>query len=94
MGENGLMTETITVGEAGQIELPESVTRVFGAEPGVRLRAEVTTDRIELVKDVPVVTEGVLENGVLVVPRLGIKVDAGAAVRADREEQADRAIPK
>jgi hypothetical protein len=29
---------------------------------------------------------------VLVLPRLGIKVDAGAAVRADRDERAERAL--
>jgi bifunctional DNA-binding transcriptional regulator/antitoxin component of YhaV-PrlF toxin-antitoxin module len=86
------MTATFTIDDAGQINLPEAVKRVFGAEPGVRLRAEVTADRIEIVKDIPVVTEGVLENGVLVLPRLGIKMDAGAAIRAERDEQAERAL--
>ena len=86
------MTATFTIDEAGQINLPEAVKRVFGVEPGVRLRAEVTSDRIEIVKDIPVVTEGVLENGVLVLPRLGIKMDAGVAIRADRDEQGDRAM--
>lgn len=125
------MTATLTIDDAGQIILPEALKRVFGVEPGVRLRAEVTADRIEIVKDIPVVTEttrsasgrlvlaptgimvdsakavreerdalltdipvvteGVLENGVLMLPKLGIKVDAGAAIRADRDEQADRA---
>lgn len=70
------MTATITIDEAGQIQLPGGVKRVFGAKPGTRLRAEVTADRIEIVKDVPEVTEGVLENGVLVLPRTDIKVDA------------------
>jgi bifunctional DNA-binding transcriptional regulator/antitoxin component of YhaV-PrlF toxin-antitoxin module len=86
------MTATLTIDAAGQIQLPEDAKRVFGAEPGVRLRAEVTADRIEIVKDIPVVTGGVLENGVLVLPRLGIKMDAGAAIRADRGEQAERAL--
>ena len=85
------MTATITIDEAGQINLPEDVKRVFGAEPGERLRAEVTSDRIEIVKEMPEVTEGVLENGVLVLPRLGIKVDAATAIRAERDEQAERA---
>ncbi len=82
------MTATITIDEAGQINLPDALKRVFGVEPGVRLRAEVTSDRIEIVKDIPVVTEGELENGVLVLPKLGIKMDVGAAIRADRDEQA------
>ena len=91
-GKISPMTATITIDAAGQIHLPEALKRVFGVEPGVRLRAEVTSDRIEIVKDIPVVTEGVLENGVLVLPRLGIKMDAGAAIRADRDEQAERAL--
>jgi len=67
------MTGTFTIDDAGQIVLPEAMKRVFGLEPGVRLRADVTSDRIEIVKDIPAVTEGVLENGVLVLPKLGIK---------------------
>ncbi|MBB5032666.1 AbrB/MazE/SpoVT family DNA-binding domain-containing protein [Prosthecobacter vanneervenii] len=105
------MTATLTIDETGQINLPESLRRVFGAQPGLRLRAEVTKDRIEIVKDVPVVTEtmrsasgrptgdgvpvvtaGELKDGVLLLPKLGIKMDAGAAVRADRDEHAVRAL--
>jgi bifunctional DNA-binding transcriptional regulator/antitoxin component of YhaV-PrlF toxin-antitoxin module len=41
------MTATLTIDEAGQINLPESLRHLFGAEPGVRIRAEVTKDRIE-----------------------------------------------
>ncbi len=88
------MTATFTLDEAGRIILPEALGRVFGAEPGLRLRAEVTPDRIEIVKDVPVITEGVLENGVLVLPKLGIPMDAAAAVRAERDALADRALRK
>jgi bifunctional DNA-binding transcriptional regulator/antitoxin component of YhaV-PrlF toxin-antitoxin module len=86
------MTATLTIDETGQINLPESLRRVFGVEPGLRLRAEVTEDRIEIVKDeLPEVTSGEYENGVLVVPRLGIKMDAAVAVRAERDELASRA---
>lgn len=85
------MTATITIDEAGQITLPDAVKRVFGVEPGSRLRAEVTAGRIEIVQELPVVTEGVLENGVLLLPKLGIKMDAAVAIRGDRAEQADRA---
>ncbi|HWB02017.1 MAG TPA: hypothetical protein VG796_03270 [Verrucomicrobiales bacterium] len=80
------MTATITVDETGQINLPDALKRVFGAEPGDRLRTDVTPDRIEIVRDAPVVTEGVVENGLLLLPRLGIKMDAAAAIRADRDE--------
>ncbi len=88
------MTATFTIDEAGQIILPEALKRVFGAAPGVRLRADVTSERIEIVKDVPMVTEGVLENGVLVLPKLGVPMDAAAALRADRDEQAERALSR
>ena len=47
------LTATLTIDAAGQINLPDAFKRVFGVEPGVRLRAEVTADRIELVKDKP-----------------------------------------
>ena len=89
-GSIASMTASITIDDAGQILLPEALQRAFGVEPGVRLRAEVTSERIEIVKDVPEVTQGVLENGVLVLPRLGLKVDAAAAIRADRDERAER----
>jgi bifunctional DNA-binding transcriptional regulator/antitoxin component of YhaV-PrlF toxin-antitoxin module len=91
-GNVGLMTATLTIDAAGQITLPEALKRVFGAEPGDRLRAEVSADRIEIVREIPVVSEGVLEKGVLVLPRLGVKMDVAAAVRAERDEQAERGL--
>lgn len=91
-GKISRMTATFTLDDAGQINLPDALKRVFGAESGVRVRAEVTADRIEIVKDIPVVTAGVLENGVLLLPKLGIKMDAADAVRAERDELAERAL--
>lgn len=88
------MTATVTVNEAGQLDLPESVVRVFGLRPGVKLRAEATADRIEILKDPPVVTEGVLEDGILILPRMGLKMDAAEAVNEVREEQAGRSLPE
>lgn len=86
------MTATLTIDPAGRIVLPDALKRVFGAEPGTRLQADVTSDRIEIVKELPVVTEGIVEDGVLLLPRLGVKLDAAAALRADRDEQAERAL--
>ena len=61
--------------------------RVFGTEPGVRLRAEVTADRIELVRDIPVVTEtSRSSSGRLVLAPTGIAVDVAKAIREDRDE--------
>jgi hypothetical protein len=45
-----------------------------------------------MIDDVSEVTTGELENGVLVVPKLGIKMDAAAAVRAERDALAERAL--
>jgi hypothetical protein len=38
--------------------------------------------------------EGVIENGILVMARQGIAMDAAAAVRADRNALADRSLPR
>jgi len=36
--------------------------------------------------------QGVIENGVLVMARQGIRMDAAAAVRADRDASAERSL--
>ena len=89
-GKISLMTATFTIDYAGQINLPDALKRVFGVEPGVRLRAEVTADRIEIVKDIPVVTETARSSsGRLVLARTGIAVDAAKAVREERDALAE-----
>jgi len=87
------MTATIIMDEAGHITLPMAARRAFRAGPGVPFQAEVTEGRIEIVKDAhsPEITEGVMENGVLVLPHFGYSVDVAAAVRAERDELAGRA---
>ena len=86
------MTATLTVNEDGGITLPESIIRVLGLKPGNSLRAEVSRDRLEIVKDgaddVPEVTE-VTADGVLVLPA-GVMVSAVQivnAIKAGREER-------
>ena len=67
--------------ETGQINLPESLRRVLGAQSGLRLRAEVTEDRIEIEKDVPLVTETMRSaSGRLVLAPTGIAVKVAKAV--------------
>ena len=89
------MTATLTIDESGQIELPEALLRVFGGAPGLRIRAEVTPDRIEIVKDVPVASETMLSpTGRLVLAPTGIQMDVASALRAEREELAGRALRK
>lgn len=87
------MTATLTIDEFGQIELPEPLRRIFGAMPGVRIRAEVTPDRIEIVKDIPVVSQTMLSpNGRLVLAPTGVQMDVAGAVREQREALANRAL--
>ncbi len=87
------MTATLTIDDAGQINLPEALRRVFGAEPGVCVRAEVTSGRIEIVKDIPEVTQTTRSaSGRLVLAPTGIAVDVARAIREDREVLASRAL--
>ena len=88
------MTATLTLDEAGRLVLPEAALRVLGMKPGEQLRADVTQNRIDILPEPPVVTEGVIKRGILVLPKLGLKMDVAAAVRAERDELADRAIPR
>jgi bifunctional DNA-binding transcriptional regulator/antitoxin component of YhaV-PrlF toxin-antitoxin module len=89
------MTATLTIDASGQIDLPEPLRRIFGVMPGVRVRAEVTPDRIEIVKDIPVVSETMLSpSGRLVLAATGVLVDAASAVREEREALANRALRK
>ena len=44
------MTATLTITRDGQIDLPESVRLLFGAEAGSTFEAEVSAGRIEIVK--------------------------------------------
>ena len=91
------MTATLTLDEAGRLLLPQAVVQMLGVKPGAVLTAEVTRDRIELIKndeDVPVMTEVVMKDGLLVLAPTGIPVDAAAAVRAERDALADRARRK
>jgi len=89
------MTATLTIDESGQIELPEPLRQIFGVMPGVRIRAEVTPDRIEIVKDIPETSETTLSpSGRLVLARTGVRMDAGSAVREERDSLANRALRK
>jgi len=85
------MIATCTIDDSGQIQLPEPLRRIFKAEPGVRLRAEVTADRIEISRDVPEVTATAISpDGRLILAPTGIRVDSGKAVRESREEADSR----
>ncbi|MBK8039922.1 MAG: AbrB/MazE/SpoVT family DNA-binding domain-containing protein [Verrucomicrobiaceae bacterium] len=89
------MTATLTIDESGQITLPETLRRVFGGQPGARVRAEVTADRIEIVKEVPLAeATAISASGRVVLAPTGMVMDAGKAVREEREALVNRAASR
>jgi len=63
-------------------------------KPGDQVRADVSANRIDIYPEPPVMAQGVIENGVLVMARQGVRMDAAAAVRADRDALAERSLPQ
>lgn len=88
------MNATLSLDAAGRLVLPNSALRVLGMQPGDQVRADVSPNRIEICPEPPTMSEGVIENGVLVMARQGIPMDAAAAVRAERDDLADRSLPR
>jgi len=88
------MNATLSLDEAGRLVLPNTALRVLGMKPGDQVRADVSPNRIDICPEPPVMAQGVIENGVLVMARQGIRMDAAAAVRADRDSLAERALPR
>ena len=88
------MNATLSLDAAGRLVLPNSALRIFGMKPGDQVCADVSPNRIEICPEPPVMAEGVIENGVLVMARQGTPMDAAAAVRAERDALADRSLPR
>jgi bifunctional DNA-binding transcriptional regulator/antitoxin component of YhaV-PrlF toxin-antitoxin module len=88
------MNATLSLDEAGRLVLPNTALRVLGMKPGDQVSADVSPNRIEIRAALPEMTQGVIENGVLVMAPQGIGMDAAAAVRADRDSLAGRALPR
>lgn len=88
------MIADLSLDDAGRLVLPSSALRLLGMKPGDQVRADVSLNRIDICPEPPVMAEGVIENGVLVMARQGIPMDAAAAVRADRDSLADRSLPR
>jgi bifunctional DNA-binding transcriptional regulator/antitoxin component of YhaV-PrlF toxin-antitoxin module len=88
------MNATLSLDAAGRLVLPDNALRVLGMKPGDQVRADVSPNRIEICPEPPVMEEGVIENGVLVMPRQGFPMDAAAAVRAERDSLAERSLPR
>lgn len=88
------MNATLSLDEAGRLVLPNNALRLLGIKPGDQVRADVTPNRIDFCPEPLVVSEGVIENGVLVIARQAVPIDAASAVRADRDALADRSLPR
>ena len=84
----------LSLDENGRLVLPSNALRVLGMKPGDQVRADVSPNRIEICPEPPVMDEGAIQNGVLVMARQGIPMDAAAAVRADRDTLAERSLPR
>ncbi len=77
---------------SGRLVLPKAVRDQLHLKAGARLTAEVVGGRIELTPQDDD-CEIVVKDGMPVIRfRRNVKVDAAAAVREDREEQANRAL--
>ena len=88
------MNATVSLDEAGRLVLPDTALRLLGMKPGDQVRADVSPNRIDIRPEPPIVARGVIENGVLVVARQDIHMDAAAAVRGDRDALAERSLPR
>ena len=79
-----------TIDSAGRILVPVSVRRRFNLAQGSRLRLEVVAERIELAPESdpsPLVRSGKR----LILKPSGKRLDAAAAVRAERDARQTRA---
>lgn len=89
-----LMNATLSLDDAGRLLLPNNALRLLGMKPGDQVRADVSPNRIDICPEPPVMAEGVIEKGVLVMARQGIPMDAAVAVRADRDALAEGSLPR
>lgn len=89
------MTATLIINQDGMIDLPEEVRLVFGAKAGLKIRAEVSADRIELIKDIPAASMTMRSpSGRLVLAPTSVKMDSASALCFERQELASRAVRK
>ncbi|MCB1237349.1 MAG: hypothetical protein KDM91_19955 [Verrucomicrobiae bacterium] len=87
------MEATLTIDEAGRINLPESARRVFGAEVGCTVRAEINRDHIEIFRDAFEASDTMRSPvGRLVLAPSGMAMDSASAVRAERDAMEGRGL--
>jgi AbrB family looped-hinge helix DNA binding protein len=86
------MTATITIDAAGRLVLPKAMRDRLHLRAGARLKADVVADKIELTPE-PDADVRIERRGKRLVIVGGPPFDAGAAIKADREER-DAAIAR
>lgn len=82
---------TVTLDSTGRIVLPSEVRKRLRLEKGARFSVEVVAERIELTPVAAPEAAVVRKAGRLVLASTGEPLDAGAAIRAERQTQAARA---
>ena len=89
------MTATLIINQDGMIDLPEEARIVFGAKAGLKIRAEVSADRIELVKDIPAASMTMRSpTGRLVLAPTSVAMDSATVLRVERNGLASRGLRK
>jgi len=87
------MSATIKMDENGRLVLPKALRDRLNLTSSTSLRVDVVAGRIELT---PVENAGAdvlgRKAGIVVLKRTGKKVDAAAAVAAEREAQEERGL--
>jgi bifunctional DNA-binding transcriptional regulator/antitoxin component of YhaV-PrlF toxin-antitoxin module len=85
------MSYTIKMDESGRLVLPRAVRERLNLTSSTNLRADVIAGRIELTPIEDAGTDVLTrKSGMTVLKRTGKKVDAAAAVAAERDAQAER----
>jgi AbrB family looped-hinge helix DNA binding protein len=89
MDRKMVMRQTAVVDKAGRLSLPSDVRRRLNLQPGSRLQVEVVAEHIELTPQIEAPTL-VRKGQRVVLGASGARVDAAAAVRAERDGRAER----
>lgn len=86
------MKATITMDAAGRVVLPKPLRELLHLRAGVKLRAIVVADKIELVPEPDDQVRIVRKGRRLVIAGLPKAVDAAAAIKADREGRDEQVV--
>jgi AbrB family looped-hinge helix DNA binding protein len=81
----------LTVDEKGRLCFPEAARNALGLKPGVTMRVEISSGRIEIVQDAPEAVQTAFStSGRLVLAGTGEAVDVARAIREERDALAAR----